>query len=109
MQTHLKAIDVLDFLKIDFTTSHSRRTDPATSKEAATAAEKFAKSHAGIILAALREYGACTKDELANLIDLNGTQIARRLPDLFDAGLAKPTGQTRSSESGLQERVWMVV
>lgn len=74
---------------------------------ASSNAEKFWRSQAGIILAALREHGACTKDELANLIDLNGTQIARRLPDLQDAGLAKPTGHTRMSESGQKERVWI--
>ena len=70
-------------------------------------AEKFWRSQAGIILAALREHGAMSKDGIANVTDLSGVQIARRMSDLFDAGLAKPTGAMCHSESGSLERVWI--
>lgn len=74
-------------LSIDFT-QRVRRTDPATSKQAAVNAEKFASSHAGRILAALKKHGPKTAHEL-HTTGLTVVQIDRRLPELSKLGLAK--------------------
>lgn len=66
----------------------ARRTDPATSKQAAVNAEKFASSHAGRILAALKAHGSKTAHEL-HTTGLTVVQIDRRLPELSKLGLAK--------------------
>jgi len=96
-------------MQTQFSHTHARTTDPFTSHEAAEQALSLSDRHRWIILAALKEYGAMSKDEIANVTDLNGIQIARRLPDLEKANLARPTGETRTSESGRQERVWECV
>ena len=74
----------------------ARRTDPATSHTAARNAERFAASHAGRIMAALRG-GVATPHRLAELTGLTVVQIDRRLPELERALLARPVvvmGQT---------------
>ena len=63
------------------------RTDPSTSKAAARNAEQFAASHAGRILAALKE-GPRTAHGLAAMTGLTVVQVDRRLPELARAGLA---------------------
>jgi hypothetical protein len=65
----------------------SRSTDPATSKQAAAKAARFAESHAGRILAALMD-GPATAHELSALTGLTVVQIDRRLPELADMGRA---------------------
>jgi hypothetical protein len=67
----------------------ARRTDPQTSKTAARNAERFAASHAGRILEALRQ-GAATAHRLSDLTGLTVVQIDRRLPELQKAGFARP-------------------
>lgn len=69
----------------------ARRTDPETSHTAARNAERFAASHAGRILEALRQ-GAATAHELSILTGLTVVQIDRRLPELQAKKLAQPKG-----------------
>lgn len=77
-------------LSIDFAPEHkARRSDPETSHTAARNAEKFASSHAGRILAALKTHGPRNAHELEALVGLSVVQIDRRLPDLKSAGLAR--------------------
>jgi len=66
----------------------ARRTDPATSHAAAAKAERFASSHAGRILAALRDLGTATAHELAPATGLTVVQIDRRMVELQRAGRA---------------------
>lgn len=70
-------------------------------------AEKFAAGHAGRILAALVELGDGTLDELARNTGLSSVQVARRLPDLLTWRMAEPTDETRKSNAGREERVWV--
>jgi hypothetical protein len=35
--------------------------------------------------------------------------VRKRLPELFDAGLAQPTGETRKTLTGRSERFWRAV
>lgn len=60
----------------------SRSTDPATSHAAAKNAEKFALSHGGRIVGALRIYGPHTAHELQALTNLTVVQIDRRTCEL---------------------------
>lgn len=66
----------------------ARKTDPVTSHTAAKNAERFAASHAGRILAALKE-GPRTAAGLAAMTGLSIVQVDRRLPELRKAGLAE--------------------
>jgi predicted ArsR family transcriptional regulator len=73
-------------LPIEFVSRRARRSDPETSKKAAEKAERFAGTHKGKILAALKEHGPLTAKQLSSLIDLTVVQIARRLPELEELG-----------------------
>lgn len=67
----------------------ARRSDPATSHAAARSAERFAESHAGRILAALKE-GPRGASGLSAMTGLSVEQCCRRLPELQKAKLAEP-------------------
>ena len=71
----------------------ARRTDPQTSHDAAKRAERFATTHAGRILSALKAHGHSTPAELSDHTGLTVVQLCRRLPELEAQGLAKPTGE----------------
>lgn len=66
----------------------ARRTDPATSHQAAARAARFAESHAGRILSALQD-GPATAHNLSERTGLTVVQIDRRLPELAAAGKAR--------------------
>lgn len=93
----------------------ARRTDPATSRDAARRAGAFAESHAGRILAALREHGPATAHELEPLVGLSYVQIDRRVGEMRRARLieAQTDGGgepvTRVTPSGGRAQVWMAV
>ena len=86
----------------------ARRTDPATSHTAARNAERFAASHAGRIMAALR-WGPLSAKGIAAITGLTVVQIDRRLPELQRAGLCRPF-MNWDSKPWLDEgcRVWSV-
>jgi predicted transcriptional regulator len=63
-----------------------RASDPVTSVEAAERAAKFATSHAGRILSALRLHGALTAHEIGTRTGLTVVQVDRRLPELKESG-----------------------
>jgi predicted transcriptional regulator len=61
----------------------ARRENPQTSHDAGLKAEKFAASHAGKILDALKQHGAMTVKEIADCgIGLNQYQIGKRMAAL---------------------------
>ena len=45
-------------------------------------------------------------DEIAKRTQLTSVQVARRTSDMHKRGMAEPTGSTRLSASGRNERVW---
>ena len=67
----------------------ARKSDPVTSHIAAKNAERFAASHAGRIMEALKE-GPRTAAGLAAMTGLTVEQCCRRLPELHKANLAEP-------------------
>jgi hypothetical protein len=96
-------------LAIDFPpASHARRSDPATSKEAAARVREFAGGQCAQILKwldAFRPDGAGA-EQLATMTGLDAYKVRKRLADLHHAGLARPTDLTRRTESGRHERIW---
>lgn len=77
-------------LAIDFDAHHAaRRHDPETSHVAARNAEKFAASHAGRILAALRLHGPMSPKQMFAFTGLDVAQCDRRRKEMIDAGLVR--------------------
>ena len=72
-------------LSIDFT--RARASDPMTSLTAAIRSNRFAESHAGRILAALKQHGPMTAHDLS-VVGLTVVQADRRLPELARMRLA---------------------
>jgi predicted ArsR family transcriptional regulator len=85
-----------------------RRTDPATSRVAASRVREFKGQHHRAILAALR-LGPAGQSEIADRCGLLAHQVNKRLGELRRAGLVETTGETRPSASGRPERVWRVI
>jgi predicted ArsR family transcriptional regulator len=84
----------------------ARRTDPETSHQAAASAKELAVRHHGLILDCLKRHGPASKDRIAALTSLTGTQVARRTVELQRSGLIRDTGDKARSTSGRAERVW---
>ena len=81
----------------------SRRSDPKTSKAAASRAAKIAPSQRNIIADALRE-GPATVRELERRTGLMAHAIGKRMIELERLGLAAPTGVERD---GMRE--WLAL
>lgn len=84
----------------------ARRDDPATSKAAAQAAERFAGGHFRRILDALAA-GPGTKDEIAARCGLTEQQVARRMSVLKSSGAVLEVGEA-VSPSGNRETVYSI-
>jgi len=82
----------------------ARANDPATSKAAGQAAERFAGGHRGRILDALAS-GPGTKDEIAERCGLTEQQVARRMSKLKAEGKVIEVGEA-VSPSGNMETVY---
>jgi len=84
----------------------ARRDDPVTSKLAAEKAGKFAKDHADLIYDALEKpgdiYEIAERVTAATGKPFSNVQVARRLPEMKQAGRAAPTDEIRGNGC----RVW---
>lgn len=77
-------------LSINFTPeAKARRSDPESSKQAARKAAKFATSHAGRILAALKQHGPMSPAQMFDHTGLSVVQIDRRGKEMREAGLVQ--------------------
>jgi len=81
----------------------ARRTDPATSHEAAKTAP--VAEHQRLILYALGQ-GPAGASGIAARCGLSGHQVNKRLAELAKAGRIVETGRTVKSASGRGEREW---
>lgn len=88
--------------------ARARRTDPATSRDAARSMRHAATAQAAAVLNALRQ-GPAGATEIARRCGLTQVQVCRRLSDLQKPGLAKPTGDRAPTAAGRSERVWRAV
>jgi len=97
-------------LAIDFSSRRlARRTDPATSHEAARRVSEFAGSQRMAILDALRKHGPMTPEQIGDLPGIEAYAVRKRQPELERAGLARPNGQIAQTRSGRHQRVWEAV
>lgn len=86
----------------------ARKTDPSTSHTAAKNAERFASSHKGRIMEALKE-GPRTAAGLAAITGLSIVQVDRRLPELRTAGMAEVMTADGADVVVNGYRVWRAV
>lgn len=72
----------------------ARRRDPSTSHEAAARVAPVTANHRNRIMAVL--VGRMTIKEIARALgDLDHVAVARRMPELFELKLARPTDEKR--------------
>lgn len=74
--------------------ARSRRSDPATSQRAASKVRQFDSGHFALIMEALAQ-GPANFKEIAERCGLERHAVARRLPELRDAGKVRRTDQER--------------
>jgi hypothetical protein len=96
-------------LPLDF--ARSRRSDPATSHQAAARVPKFEGAHFKAILTVLHLHGPLTiygiSERACSLRwHLDHVQVARRMGELERAGKVRRSGETRPGPSGSQCAVW---
>lgn len=90
-----------------FERSHARRTDPATSRQAARSMALASEAQRKAVYWALVQAGRpVTADEIAVRAGLDKVQVCRRLPELERDGMAEPTDETRPTPSGRAARCW---
>ena len=87
----------------------SRNSDPETSHEAAGSMAGEARAQRERILAHLRLHGPHTADALDEALGLRDTSAGRRLPELWDMGLACPNASVALTRSGRRAHVWRAV
>ena len=80
-----------------------RRTDPATSCEAAAKTPEFSGDHRERILAAL-EAGPAGQSELSRRTGLTVAQVSKRLKELRDSGRIVRDGDAVSASGGREAR-----
>lgn len=81
----------------------SRRTDPATSKEAAAKAVRsgMVMTHCQRILACLKDHGPQNANQVGARLRLHPHQVMKRFSDLKNDGFASPNGKVLDGQ-----RVW---
>lgn len=81
----------------------SRRTDPATSKEAAAKAVRsgMVMTHCQRILACLKDHGPQNANQVGARLKLHPHQVMKRFSDLKNDGFASPNGKVLDGQ-----RVW---
>ena len=84
----------------------ARRTDPASSHQAASRAESSAVCHRQICLDEVRRWPGQTSAEIAVSVGLDRYQTARRLPELAKAGFVERGPQGICSVAGTMAVTW---
>lgn len=95
----------------NITLVRSRKTDPLTSHQAAKRAERFADSHAGRILEALRRgfSGGMNAEEIGEMTGLTVVQVDRRTIELQRKGLIRVRQIAGVDLTSNGMRVWEAV
>jgi hypothetical protein len=88
--------------------TRARLTDPGTSHAAAAGSREQARAQRAAILAALRQYGPLTADELDARLHWRDTTAGRRMRELWQAGAVETTGEERPTRSGRAAEVWQL-
>lgn len=94
-------------LSMEFQPSRlARKSDPATSHEAAARVKEFGRSHHQLILSALRRFTKAGAEQIAAATKLDAYSVRKRTAELCKRGLIRTTGDVRKTASGRSERVW---
>lgn len=89
----------LDLLSFD-SRKLARRTDPATSKDAAARARFVRSRHHELILAAMQRAGRpMAAEEVADAIGLDMVAVCRRFSEMVAAGLIERTNEVHVNRS----------
>lgn len=95
---------------------NARQSDPATSHEAASMAVQFSRAQRDRILAILRKHGKLGAEEITKLTEgaealhgMQAYQVRKRLTELEREKLAAPTDETRRTDTGRSERLWIAL
>ena len=86
----------------------ARRTDPATSKEAAVKASK-SESHRQAVWWAVRDHPNCTYRELACHVEFEAVEVMRRLNDLRLSGRVVQGDIRKCRINGSRMVTWRIV
>lgn len=90
--------------------ARARRTDPATSHEAAARVAEFSSAHHQRVMDALRRAGGrAGAEQIAHIAGMDAYAARKRLPELQALGAVRATEETAMTRSGRRERVWVVV
>jgi predicted ArsR family transcriptional regulator len=86
----------------------ARRTDPATSHDAAARVDEFGDAHRAKILRALKSLGEAGAEQIASLCGIESYAIRKRLPELARLGYVRVIeGEIHKTSTGRSERVWV--
>lgn len=88
---------------------YARRTDPDTSHEAASGAQRAAASQRRHIVQALIIQGPMTGDGLDAFFDWPNATANRRLPELQEAGAVEMLETTVKTRRGRRAHLWAFV
>ena len=89
----------------------ARRTDPATSYEAARRVERTGKadSHRRLVVEAVRAYPGSTGAEIAMHANLERHEASRRLPECREMGLVRNGEARKCRVTGSLSLTWWTV
>lgn len=85
----------------------ARRSDPATSKEAAASVNTTALEAA--VVGALKAHGPMTSFEISDVLRLSLVTVSPRIAPLRDKGIVVDSGERRKGDSGRSRIVWRLV
>lgn len=97
-----RQIDLVDWLA-----GNVRKTDPATSRRAASRVN--VRRINTMILNALRAVGPMTTEEISKVIRRRLQSVTPRMAPLAEKGLVVNTGKTRRGSSNRERIVWGLV
>ena len=86
-----------------------RASDPLNSFKSADAAKRFKESDKSLIMRTLACHGPSGVDRIGALCGRPGHAIGKRMKELFELGLIKPTGLEVKSDSGNDQAEWRIV
>ena len=70
------------------------------------ATDPKAKNHRQRIFTAMLLYGPGTYEEIAQISDLRPEQVWSRLAEMYELGMVKPVGHTKTGKHKRWQRVW---
>lgn len=92
-------------VELPFPTTHARRTDPQTSKDAAARVTTAASHRTSLLAAYAKAPEGLTAEEAADAAGIDRWAASKRVSDLLRNSHLYDTGERRAGESGREQRV----